>query len=190
LDSALTAFRANGFTATRIEDIAKGAGLSKGAIYLYFGSKETMLKALVERAVLPMAEQIEALAANAAQFEALPTIHLVLQIAIEKLRNPNVAAIPLLILSEAGRFPDLVVFYRQNIVERVMDALAGLLRKGMKEGIFRADLNPDFAVRTLMGGVLVQVLWQEVLAPKDSPRNQLQDQLTHHLDLFIRGISK
>src|SRR3569623_2169888 len=55
LDAALTLFIERGFAATRVEDIASQAGLSKGAVYLYFPSKEAILEGLVKRAVLPVA---------------------------------------------------------------------------------------------------------------------------------------
>ena len=55
LDAALALFVERGFAATRVEDIAARAGLSKGAVYLYFPSKEAILEGLVKRAVVPIA---------------------------------------------------------------------------------------------------------------------------------------
>ena len=52
LDAALSVFAEQGFTAARVEDIARRAGLSKGAVYLYFPSKEAMLNALVEQSAV------------------------------------------------------------------------------------------------------------------------------------------
>ena len=54
LDAALDLFIENGFAATRVDDIAKRAGLSKGAVYLYFPSKEAIIEALVRRALVPV----------------------------------------------------------------------------------------------------------------------------------------
>src|SRR3954454_10836666 len=55
LDAALELFVEKGFSATRVEDIAVRAGLSQGAVYLYFPSKEAILEGLVRRAILPIA---------------------------------------------------------------------------------------------------------------------------------------
>ena len=55
LDAALDLFIAKGFAATRVEDIAAKAGLSKGAVYLYFPSKEAVLEGIVRRAIVPIA---------------------------------------------------------------------------------------------------------------------------------------
>ena len=51
LEAALDVFAVNGFAATRMDDIAKAAGLSKAAIYLYFPSKDDVFKALVEQRI-------------------------------------------------------------------------------------------------------------------------------------------
>ena len=56
LDAALDLFVEKGFAATRVDDIAKRAGLSKGAIYLYFPSKEAIMEGLVKRAIVPITE--------------------------------------------------------------------------------------------------------------------------------------
>ena len=56
LDAALELFMEQGFAATRVEDIAKRAGISKGAVYLYFPSKEALFEGLVKRGVAPFAQ--------------------------------------------------------------------------------------------------------------------------------------
>jgi AcrR family transcriptional regulator len=58
LDAALDQFARNGFAATRMEDIAKAAGLSKAAIYLYFPSKVDVFKALVETRIVALRDRI------------------------------------------------------------------------------------------------------------------------------------
>lgn len=189
LDSALLLFRAKGFSSTRIEDIAAGAGLSKGAVYTYFSSKEAMLQALVERAVLPLAEHIENLAANANKAQVIPTLSAIVALAATKLGDPKIAAIPLTIVAEAGKFPDLAQFYRENVLERVMAAFSRLLQKGMDEGTFRADLNPAHAVRTLMGGMFFQLVWTNVFAREPFDPQQVETLMQEHLGIFLTGVT-
>src|ERR1044072_6567612 len=55
LDAPSDLFIEKGFAATRVEDIAVRAGLSKGAVYLYFSSKEAVLEGIVRRAMVPIA---------------------------------------------------------------------------------------------------------------------------------------
>src|SRR5688572_12423896 len=66
LEAALAEFTERGFEAARMEDIAKSAGISKAAIYLYFPSKTALLEALIESRISPIAQQAQALAAGGA----------------------------------------------------------------------------------------------------------------------------
>jgi AcrR family transcriptional regulator len=50
LDAALTMFSQKGYTATRLEDVAQSAGVTRGAIYYHFGSKAELFSALIEEA--------------------------------------------------------------------------------------------------------------------------------------------
>ena len=58
LDAAFELFVERGFAATRIDDIAARAGVSKGTVYLYFPSKQAVFEALVRQAVLPNVERL------------------------------------------------------------------------------------------------------------------------------------
>src|SRR6266498_3151717 len=59
LKAALDAFVENGFAATRLEDVAQRAGVSKGTLYLYFENKEALFKAAVRENILPYLERAE-----------------------------------------------------------------------------------------------------------------------------------
>lgn len=189
LDSAAHCFKNNGFASTKIEDIAIGAGLSKGAIYLYFKSKEAILKAVVERAVLPLAKQIEHLANIDDPAQVIPTLNLIIELVGKQIQDPKIAAIPLLIIAEAGNFPDIAKYYRQTVLDRIISAFCGLLDKGIQAGLFRKTLNSEYAVRTLMGGIFLQLVWLHVFEKDDPDPLNISDLLEHHLDLFLKGIS-
>src|ERR1044071_6850788 len=60
LAAALACFKERGFTATRLEDLAAKAGVTKGTIYLYYPSKEELFKAVVRGALVPNIERLEA----------------------------------------------------------------------------------------------------------------------------------
>src|SRR5262245_747063 len=59
LNAALEAFVENGFAATRLEDVAKRAGVSKGTLYLYFENKEELFKAAVRENIVPFLDRAE-----------------------------------------------------------------------------------------------------------------------------------
>ncbi len=61
LEAALELFVERGFAATRLEDVASRAGVSKGTLYLYFESKEELFKAVVRSGILPVIENAESM---------------------------------------------------------------------------------------------------------------------------------
>lgn len=190
LDSALQEFLQNGFSSARIEDIAKRAGLSKGAVYLYFKSKEDMMKALVSRSVIPIAENLKNVAdhltdknRNKTAVEALRSMILLIS---ERMSDTKVSSIPLLIISEAGQFPQLVEFYRNQVIEVSMAGLVSVIKNGVKSGEFRA-IDPQLAVRTLIGALIMQIIWNGVFARPADKTISARKLVNSHLDLFLNG---
>ena len=66
LDAALALFAEKGFAATRMDDIASRAGVTKGTIYLYFDSKEEVFKSLVRESI---GTTLSSVVENAGAFE-------------------------------------------------------------------------------------------------------------------------
>src|SRR5437016_12266876 len=64
ISAALEVFADRGFAATKLEDVARRAGVTKGTIYLYFENKEALFKALIRQTIVPVIAQGEALAAS------------------------------------------------------------------------------------------------------------------------------
>src|SRR5215831_19897546 len=65
--AALACFAERGFAATRLDDVAHRAGVTKGTLYLYFPNKEELFKAVVAQALVPNLERGEALLSEAAE---------------------------------------------------------------------------------------------------------------------------
>ena len=191
LDGALKEFRAKGFKGARIEDIAKHAGLSKGTVYLYFSSKEDMLKALVRRTVVPIAENLKVLATRlsgeAEKKSASEILKAMVGFIGGRLSQQKVHSLPLLIISESGNFPEIAQFYRDEVVSKAMGALATVIERGVEEGEFKA-VNPHLAIRSLMGAFIMQVIWNGVFARDDDPELPMMDLVNTHFDIFLNGI--
>lgn len=192
LDGALIEFRERGFAAARIEDIARHAGLSKGSVYLYFASKEDMLKALIRRSIKPIANSLKAIAEDIchdhSQETASDVLRKMLTIVGESLTDDKVAAIPLVIIGEAGNFPEHAAFYRREVIEVSMQALSKVIARGIKSGEFR-NVNVLLALRTLMGVIIMQVIWNGVFARKGEAAMPIGDLINSHLDIYLNGIS-
>jgi AcrR family transcriptional regulator len=186
LSAALESFAERGFAATRIEDVAARAGISKGTLYLYFNGKEELFKAVVRQALLPNLARIEALAAS---FEG-PSASLLerLLATVAGVVESRVGAIPKLVIAEAGNFPDLARFYLDEVVHRGLGLIATILRRGIARGEFRA-IDVEHAVFCVIAPLLIAALWKNSLEPHDQAGPLgVQALVRAHLDLLLRGL--
>ncbi|MBL4601570.1 MAG: TetR/AcrR family transcriptional regulator [Emcibacteraceae bacterium] len=191
LDGALKEFRERGFTAARIEDIAKHAGLTKGSVYLYFSSKEDMLKALVRRSVIPIAIALKNIADHicddCSDETASDLLRKMLMIVGERINDAKTGSIPLLIIGEAGNFPELAAFYRGEVIEVTMNAVGTVIKRGVASGEFR-DVNITYAIRSLVSVMIMQIVWNGVFVQKGEAIISMKDLLNSHLDIYLNGI--
>lgn len=187
LDAALALFIENGFAATRVEDIAKRAGLSKGAVYLYFPSKEALLEGLVRRAVLPIAEN----ALGALQgYEGDPRIVItaVLKMLALRLKDDKLIAIPKLIFREVLGFPELAAMYRREVLDRVIPTLEALLRNGIEQGYLR-QVDPHLTIRSIVGPLMMHIAMAEVFGIMPEDGLHMERLIDNHLTILFDGLS-
>lgn len=166
--AALELFVEKGFAATRLEDVAARAGVSKGTLYLYFDSKEELFKAVIQSAVVPVLAQGEQI------FESFSGTSSDL---LRELVNgwwrlfgsTKLSGIPKLMISEAGNFPEIAQYYHDNVIVRGKRLFTRALERGIAAGEFR-PFDVEYAVQTLLGPLILKVLWQHSFAscvPKD-----------------------
>ncbi|WP_417248987.1 TetR/AcrR family transcriptional regulator [Celeribacter sp.] len=160
LDAALALFTEKGFDRTRVEDIARRAGVSKGAVYLYFPSKDAMIEALVDRAVGGVAQSV---AARLNDFNGDPRVLLrsLLPMVAAKLADPKVIAVPRLVVQEAGGHPRLAAIYRARVIDHVLPAARGMFARAVEAGHIRA-IDPDLALRLVMGPLALHAIMDQV----------------------------
>ena len=186
MDAALTLFMKKGFTATRVEDIAASAGLSKGAIYLYFDSKKDILKGLIQRSIVPIIENSEHLAATMTG-DPKTTISTVIKLITQRMNEPHLFAIPRLIIAEAGNFPDLAQMYRDEVIERGFSVLEAILEQGIQKGIFR-PMNSRLVIRNIMGPMITNLLLTNVFRFEDDPSVTPEQFAKSHMDILFNGL--
>jgi AcrR family transcriptional regulator len=187
LAAALDTFRARGFAATRMEDIAASAGVSKGTIYLYYPSKQAIFEALVRENLLP---KLEAMAAALAASPPGAAVRLRLVIGAVRLAtaDPRIAALPRLVLAEAGNFPDLARFYRDEVIARGLGLLTGIIADGIASGEFRA-VDPALAARLFFAPVVLAMLWRASFAAIETAPVPEAALLDLHLSQFLRAMA-
>jgi AcrR family transcriptional regulator len=148
LDAALALFVEKGFAATRIEEVALRAGVSKGTLYLYYPSKEELLKAVISHY---LSDRIAEGAEQAAQFEgsAGDLLRSMLVDWWGHLYDSPASGVFKLVITEVRNFPEIGDFYARQVVEPAHQLISSIVRQGMARGEFRT-VDVDHAVHSLV----------------------------------------
>lgn len=187
LEAALDEFTQKGFEAARMEDIAKRAGISKAAIYLYFTSKTSLLEALIEARVAPLAQNVERLAIGGAS-DPVSAMRAIAQLAAHKLSDPRVFAVPRLVIGISSRFPEIVEYYRKQTAERARSALERLIEAAIVKGAFR-PVDPAAAARAFIGPLFFEAMWTHVLRG-ESGFAKPDKLISEHFDILLNGLEQ
>lgn len=187
LEAALSVFAEKGFTAARMDDIAARAGVSKGTIYLYFPSKEAVFKALVRETVGARIGEIVGLI----QKHEGPTPKL-LEAALRNFGQfvsaSDLVVLPKIVIAEAGNFPDLARFYREEVIERGLSVLGGIVARGIERGEFR-PIPTEHAVRLIMAPLLIVMIWRTTFARFDAKPYDYLGLIEEHIQTLLKGLT-
>jgi AcrR family transcriptional regulator len=187
LDAALELFMEKGFAATRVDDIARRAGLSKGAVYLYFPSKEAVLEALVRRAIIPIADTaLDALR----DYEGDPrlVISMVIKMVGQRFGDPRIIAVPKVVFREVLGFPHLAEMYRVEVLDKVLPVIGGLIRRGIDQGYLR-QVDPELTIRSIIGPLMLHLLLAEVFGVTPEGGLHFDKLVDNHLSILFDGLS-
>lgn len=187
LDAALASFTERGFEAARMEDIAKAAGISKAAIYLYFPSKMAVLEALIEAKVAPLAMRAQELAA-AGMADPLMALRMLATAAAHRMADPKVLAVPRLVISISGRFPEIADYYRTHVVTKARAALESLIDAGKAKGVIR-DVDTKAATRAFIGPFFFEAMWTHVLRG-ETALGDPQELVELQFDILLNGLER
>jgi AcrR family transcriptional regulator len=185
LEAALTCFKERGFAATRLEDVAARAGVTKGTIYLYYPSKEELFKAVVRGELLPNLQRLEADLNEPGPASAL--LERLFTFWTQVIIPSPVSVLPKLVIAEAGNFPELARFYLETVVHRGLHLIASILRHGIATGEFR-PVDVEHTVYSVLGPLLFTALWKHSLGPHDDRPLDIQAVCRAHLDLLLHGL--
>ena len=188
LDAALRVFAQRGLHKTKLEEVAKEAGISKGTIYLYFKNKEELFVAAAQR-ILPSPDEMytEREATPPADGSLAHLLHQVARTAYRRFRTPAYLAFFSMIAAEALRHPEWGEIYFRRIILALNQRLAEIFERAMRAGECR-KIDPVLAGRAFIGMFMVMALSQEHLGGKKyTPFSERQviDSLT---DIFLRGL--
>jgi AcrR family transcriptional regulator len=179
-EAALAAFAEKGYAATRVDEVAKRAGVSKGLLYLYFKTKEELFKAVVRGLVMPridaLTASIETSGLSAEEFLRGPFLDFV-----KTLPGSPIAIVIRLMIAEGPKHPDLVQFYWDNVVSRGLSAITALLDRGVRTGEFRRTTVNDLPHLLIMPAVF-SVIFKLLFEKQALDTDRLIDA---HVDLLL-----
>ena len=188
LDAAVSVFAEKGFTAARLDDIAARAGVSKGTVYLYFDSKEDILRALIKAIPVARVETVAQLAETDAG-PADQTLRKVLQLIGASIRDPAMIQFPRLVIGESGNFPWIAETYRQEVISLGIGILSGVISKGIAQGRFRS-VDPKLAAFGAMSPILFVAIWRTTFERFDDAPLDAQALIDQHIETFVRGLAR
>jgi AcrR family transcriptional regulator len=179
LAAALDEFSARGFAATRIDDVARRAGVAKGTIYLYFRDKEALFKELVRTMLVPL---VAALEAPPPDVPIRALLEAFIDLFVREIYGTKRRAVLRLVMTEGPRFPKLAEFYYRTVVERAMTAMRALLERAAKRGELKHDALRQFPQLVIAPG-MVAIIWSGLFdrfAPLD-----VAAMMRAHLDVLL-----
>jgi AcrR family transcriptional regulator len=186
LDAAMSVFAEKGFAAARLEDIAARAGISKGTVYLYYASKEDMLRALIKAIPVARVDGIAQLAAAEAG-PADETLRKVLRLFGAAMRDPMLMQFPRLVIGESGNFPWIAETYFQEVIKRGIAMLGDIIGRGVAQQCFRA-VDPKYAAFGAMAPILLVAIWRTTFERFDDAPLDAQTFIDQHIETFVRGL--
>jgi AcrR family transcriptional regulator len=188
LDAALELFVEKGFSATRAEEVALRAGVSKGTLYLYFTSKEDLLKAVIAQ---HLSERIAQGAAMAADFsgDAVTLLREILTNWWTQLYDSPAAGVFKLVITEVRNFPEIAEYYQREVVARAHELLGGVVREGIARGEFR-NVDVDGAVHSLVFPLIMLCLHKHSLGACLPCQPEINGHLFihQHINLLLDGL--
>lgn len=182
-EAAFAAFAEKGFTATRVEEVARRAGVSKGLLYLYFKTKEELFKAVIRSVVTPRVDALtRTLDSTDSSAEAIirgPVLDF-----MKRVPGSPVSIVIRLLISEAPKHPDLVDYYWDNVASRGLAALRQLLERGVANGEFRETAVNELP-QLFVAPVMMSIVWGIVFADRSLDTDKL---IETHVDMILAYI--
>ena len=188
LDAALSIFVDKGFAASRVEEVAARAGVSKGTLFLYFPSKEELFKAVVRENIAGRFSEWDE---ELAQFEGdtKSLLNYAMREWWQRIGMTDASGITKLVMSEASQFPEIANFYQREVIEPSHNLIKRILQRGIDRGELR-PLNMEYAVYSLIAPAIFLLTWKHSMASCCPPSQRIDPAsfLASQIDLLYNGM--
>jgi AcrR family transcriptional regulator len=184
--AALKIFAQRGFAAAKMEDIAALAGLSKGAVYLYFETKEDVFRAVVRTTVVPNIEALGA-ATMALDLPFAKLAPLLLARFAALGASTPLGSVVKMVIGESRNFPELAKVWHDDVVQKGIGLIGTLIERAQARGEVRPG-DPRHHAFSLIGPMLVGVIWRETFTPVGGAAVDLAALARQHGETVVAGL--
>ena len=181
IEAAMDEFIARGFAATRLDDIARRAGVAKGTIYLHFKDKESMFEELIRTAIVPMITRLWGTPPQPGA-SVRDLVEGFAKTFIEEVATTRRGDLVRLIVAEGPRFPEVADFYYREVVSRGLGGMRALIELGIARGEIKQKNLAQFP-QIMVAPALIAVIWQSLFS-RHAPLDALE-MFRVHLDLIF-----
>lgn len=189
LEAALDLFVEKGFAATRSEEVAARAGVSKGTLFLYFPNKEALFKAVVVENIAgrfpAWNQEFEAFEGSTADM-----LRHCMRMWWERVGATKASGLTKLMLSEGSNFPELAAFYRSEVVRPGHMLLRRILQRGVDRGEF-APTDIDHAIYAVIAPMMFLMLAKhsDMVCVDDQTQLDPEKFIAVQADIVLNGLS-
>ncbi len=184
--AAYDVFSEKGFAAARLDDIARRAGVSKGALYLYFETKQDIFEAVVKDAVAPNIGAIETFALNfPGPFDQL--IRMIIPRVAEIADRTGMGKVIKMVIGESGNFPEIARIWHDDVIARGIGLLTTLIARAQAHGEVRPG-DPRQHALSIAGPLLAAVIFRETFVPVGAKPFDIESLMQQHLDNLLPGL--
>ena len=156
LAAALDEFAARGFAATRLDDVARRAGVAKGTIYLHFADKEALFEELIRIELGPVVGALER--ASHADIPLRQVTDQLIEVFVSGIFETRRKDVIRLVITEGPRFPKIAEFYYREVISRVLAIIRAMLRRAYERGELKTDTLVRFPQLLAAPGI-VSIIW-------------------------------
>ncbi len=186
LAAALDLFVERGYAATRLDDVAAQAGVSKGTLYLYFTNKEDLFKAVVRENVLPVLDAAQEIINNYAGGSA-DLFREIMMGWWERIGSTKLSGITKLMMAESGNFPEVAKFYYEEVITRGNAVILRVLERGVASGEFR-PIDTSQAINVVVAPMIMLMMWKHSFGACGLKAISPDEYLKCFTDLLLHGL--
>lgn len=187
LSAALEIFGERGYEATRLVDVARRAGCTKGTIFLYYENKIELFKAAVREVMLPLVVETERLA-ESHRGTATELVEALLRLRWDHMMRNRLSGLVKLMLAETRTYPELARFYNDEFIDRNQALLRRVLQDGIERGEFR-PMDVTQVARFLVAPMMFATVWRHAFEHAVGTPGTLEDYFESSLAIMLAGLT-